>query len=134
MGLDVPSKTTLHSSLLAIDDVISADLHPKVTPKGHLFSIDELFAEVAKDHWQSLDVLLQRGASRGALAKVVQQSKQREAFSKATDAAKMAVEVCEADAGTDACKEAKAHVKIITATESRAAYSNNSKADTDGTW
>ncbi|KAL8271511.1 hypothetical protein Esti_004546 [Eimeria stiedai] len=87
---------------------LSASSFSPIAPKQHLFSVEELFEQVAQQHWQPLEVLLQRGASRGALAKVAWQQQQKQAFAHATAVAKHAVESCEADEGTDACQSAKA--------------------------
>ncbi|KAL8424447.1 hypothetical protein Efla_001049 [Eimeria flavescens] len=82
-----------------------------ISAKKHLFSVEELFAEVSGQHWQPLEVLLQRGASRGALAKVAWQQQQREAFAGAAAAAKKALESCEAEEEEEVCSRAKAEAR-----------------------
>ncbi|OEH76910.1 hypothetical protein cyc_08248 [Cyclospora cayetanensis] len=108
--------TAPYSALIdGVDTSVSleqqAQQQPRLSPKRHVISVDELLSEVQGTHWEPLDVLLARGASQGALAKVVHEKRQKNLSALAATAAKDALEICQADGEAEACKTAKAHAK-----------------------
>ncbi|CDJ37408.1 hypothetical protein, conserved [Eimeria tenella] len=111
LGAPPAALLDLHGAAQEDVDTPQEPEKPHVTSKPHLFSVEELLQTVAKDHWQPLEVLLARGASRGSLAKVVLQQQQQLHFAEATKVAKNAIEVCEADQQAEACSLARQQAK-----------------------
>ncbi|XP_026194308.1 uncharacterized protein LOC34624017 [Cyclospora cayetanensis] len=125
--------TTQDALIDGVDTSVSleqqAQQQPRLSPKRHVISVDELLSEVQGTHWEPLDVLLARGASQGALAKVVHEKRQKNLSALAATAAKDALEICQADGEAEACKTAKAHAKeAASARDSNAEDSTSSSS------